>query len=289
MSVVLWIIVGILIGALTIFVVLPALFLIGLKFFVRRAMKSAEGDAAMVQKQLMDYLTGEDEYVQLSAADLDDFEDYDREFYDATAAALESLGFRRLWDLENRLLTRSFGRRTAIRTLYLPGEGIGASIYSAGGEAVIDLESDLSNDEWIITNNSRTGSFMEPPPGIHPQSVDPETPAAGLLDHHRKRLAEYLSARPGVTAREDTTWEGCLAAAARQKELQRKQRLEMGGITAEEFMRVASKHEFDDEDMENLSEEDREDAREQFEGIKQMTAMAMDVEAAKNREKYRQD
>jgi mRNA-degrading endonuclease toxin of MazEF toxin-antitoxin module len=166
------------------------------------------------------------EYRWVDAAD---FPNLDREFYDETQAALESLGFRWLGDRENLTLTKAFPKlRTFVRAMVSADGTISSYHYhiqaitpkGTRNIQTIELGSELSDGTFLTTSNSLQSAPGTTYPGIDSKRHAAATSPDELLCDHRERL---LTARSGLTVTRTASREDDLQFQWRMQALQAKQ------------------------------------------------------------------
>ena len=161
-----------------------------------------------------------------------DFPWLDAAFYDATQRWLESVGFRCFGDLENVSLSAvSPEMRTAIRDL-ASGDGVvSASIWQVkmrggrrvaaifrlrkGDRRVVDFVTEFSDGTFLSTSNNREFASTSPVPGLERLPLPEASPIEDALVAHRRRVAEILTRRPGITALLVRTAKDLRSSAAR--------------------------------------------------------------------------
>lgn len=189
------------------------------------------------------------------AASLDDFPGLDRAFYERATAELEALQFRVLGDVENVTLARADGdRRTCIRLFASKDGAVLAAVYDTGfrgllgtlrrlglaskAEPSVVFKTELGDSRTIVTSTDPGAAQLDPPPGTS-VSVSPRaTPAAELLETHRKRVAVFSDENPGVAARTVGSIEDAIAAQNRHQARKHAQRRSLGWLTDEEIERA---------------------------------------------------
>ena len=161
-----------------------------------------------------------------------DFRWLDAGWYDATQRWLESVGFRCFGDVENLSLSAVYPKmRTALRGL-ASGDGVvSASIWQVkirgwmrllvwfrllkGDMRVVDFDTEFSDGTFLSTANNREFDPSSDIPGIERIQLPNATPIEDVLVAHRRRVAEILTQRPGITPVFVHTAKDVRSAAAR--------------------------------------------------------------------------
>jgi len=120
---------------------------------------------------------------------------------------METHGYRFLADREDLTLRRNTGLRIPLRVM-VSGDGVtAAGIYhlrqrwrclGAKDAKLLDLESNFSNGEWVITSNAQAAGALDPPPGVDAIHLSTDTCFETLIESHGKRVASFLNRHPGV-------------------------------------------------------------------------------------------
>jgi hypothetical protein len=191
---------------------------------------------------------------QYVPADLRDFPWLDHAFYDRTTRGLESAGFRRLGDIEDRTVSEAPGsviRPTVVRTLTSIDGVIQAALYDVRARVwwlrvllllfrkmakpVVDMETELTDGSFVVTCNAALAAAMTLPSLVSAEYLPAGTPAAAVYERHRLRVSEALAARPGVAPRPARTLEELMASQHRLEAIKAAHRGEVGGITLAEL------------------------------------------------------
>jgi hypothetical protein len=137
-------------------------------------------------------------------ANPDDFKHLDLSFYNDGQRYLESLGYTFVADEEN-LTVRKSGTRALLRRLLSPDRATIATLYHfksekfPGKEAkVLDLETWLSNGNFVCTSNATSAGKFDSPPQIDSYFFSTPAPLDAVVQAHQHRLATALGANPGV-------------------------------------------------------------------------------------------
>ena len=213
---------------------------------------------------------------------LNDFPHLDRQFYARATSTLESMGFRHVADLEDVTLTRVYPlTRTLIRSL-LDGEGrvmaglfdiplpfwMKASqaigLYPKGGQT-LDLETELDDGTFLVTNNTKGLANTAEIPGMRRHKYPGPTPIADLVAAHNAELNRLMETE-GLSPVPVKDFEALMEAQHRLQDIENRHHQGRGYMTAEDI-RLASDGRFDGaaevlgEAIEALNPKDSEDDR----------------------------
>ena len=186
-----------------------------------------------------------------------DFRGLDTAYYDATQRWLESVGFRCFGDVENVSLSAVYpNMRTAVRDLASADGVVTASIWQIkmrgslrvlsffgllkGDMRVVDFDTEFSDGTFLSTANNREFDSSSAIPGIERVQLPNSTPVEDVLVVHRRRLAELLTERPGVTPVFVRTAKDVRSAAARAHALKCAEHARSNFVDMEQFARLAS-------------------------------------------------
>lgn len=146
---------------------------------------------------------------EYATVDARQFKHLDLEFYEQSQLLLETHGYRFLADQENLTARRIGGGRSPIRMM-VSGDGVTAAAmfhirpswfwrcWGVQDSRVLDLESQFSNGEWIVTSNAQSAGALEQPPEVDAVHLSKDTCFETLIESHGKRVASYLNKHPGV-------------------------------------------------------------------------------------------
>ena len=118
----------------------------------------------------------------------------------------------------------------------------------------IDLESELSNGQFVSTGNTLGADTTAPFPGISKRRFPSGTPVEALLEAHREHLRDALAAEPGLTPRYFATLEGVLDRQNRQEQMKAAHKKAIGYINEQELKSVLQKERLDVTDRRVLNE-----------------------------------
>lgn len=170
---------------------------------------------------------------------------------------LAPLGFRRLGDYRPLHLDARLGRPTFIRFLCHEDEEVAAAVYRVYPKRpawltwlimlvlgqwrrpkVIELQSELSDGRFVITNNTADLDPFDGGPDFLSESFPANTPASTLLEYHRSVLAELRANDPGVAVVRMPDFDALVASEARQQALKSRYRREVGLATDAELRAI---------------------------------------------------
>lgn len=193
--------------------------------------------------------------MKMQRVDPRDFPLVDLEFYDRVAGELSNCGFDVAGDFvpltghqsdgSMRCFVRAFWSRDGpyAAGCYHPRPRfwIGLMMRMLNGPLgkVVEVETEFSDDTWIITTTAPKGRLFDPPPLFlrehHPERI----PVEQLVEHHKRRVQTYLKGNPGLSARRVRDVTGLERAQARQHDITGVYRTMVGGLTAEEIRRFS--------------------------------------------------
>lgn len=185
-----------------------------------------------------------------------DFRLVDFTFYDRVAARLAACGWVQVGDFvpvlgipsdgNMRCFIRAFlsSDRSHCAACYHPRPSLWirllARIMSAKLGKVVEVETEFSDDTWIMTTTAQKAFLFDAPPLLILRKHLPEqTPVEDILEFHKKRVRAYLDTNPGVVIRKIHDAAGIERAQARQHEIIAVYRTMVGGMTAEEIERLS--------------------------------------------------
>jgi len=184
-----------------------------------------------------------------------DFPLVDLEFYDRVAGRIANCGFGHAGDFVPITGHESDGSMRCFIRAFLSSDGpytaacyhprprfwIGLLSRVLCGRLgkVVEVETEFSDDTWIITTTAPKARLFDPPPLIlrehHPEKIEIEA----LLECHKRRVQTYLKANPGLVARRVRDVAGLERSQARQHDITAVYRTMVGGLTAEEIQRFS--------------------------------------------------
>lgn len=184
--------------------------------------------------------------------DPQNFQRLDLHFYDEIKNKLESLGYRHIADEENSSLSKVSGLHTLSRVMISPEGTISVGIYhykpgfwirvllrQLAGSKVIDLSSELTDGNFILTTTaSKIVSAMSLPQQFKVEYIPENTAPLAAVARHQERLRIYLTANPSVQPLVIHTLNDVRNTSQRINLLKANHRQKLGGITEEEIMKV---------------------------------------------------
>jgi len=246
-----------------------ALFTFVLLLFGRRG-ASARGGARL-REELDALFSGEHDYQQVVPAD---FPYADLAFYDRVQRELETLGFRKLADLEDLTLSRVYpDTRTFVRVMVDDGALIRAGAFHLrprGGLAglfsvlgviprhvhVVELVTELPRGRFLITAPTRGLDRLDPPPEAIVDRLPPGTPTAELVTHHRQRIKDHLRKHTVHTPVQMDNLDAVLASVQRGHMVASRHRQKIGRLSKDELERMTGSP-LDEQEHAMLSEVQR--------------------------------
>ncbi|UBF25567.1 hypothetical protein K9N68_28980 [Kovacikia minuta CCNUW1] len=205
--------------------------------------------------QTMQSLYGQQHTFQ--QVDCKTFRHLDQGFYRQSQKLLEKLGFRQIADIEDVTISQTNpAHRTFIRVL-LSGDRttVGAcyqfplswlvrlfqwiGLAPKGGK-VIDLESELSNGNFLITTNTLKMDTTADIPGIHRQQFPHNTSAEQLLNCHREKLREFNKQK--IQPLKMNNYQEIEAAQHRLQAIKNNYRASVGFVTDADIDQTAKPH-----------------------------------------------
>jgi hypothetical protein len=168
------------------------------------------------------------------------------------------LGFRYLGDVEDVTVANTWPRSQAVlRVMLGDGGTVTAAVYHLrifgvmrGLQFVgplprklltIDLETELSNGQFVSTGNTLKSDTTAPFPGISKRRFPPDTLVEVLLEHHREHLRDALASAPGVRALGLASLEDVLESQNRQVVIKSAHKARIGYIDERELKSVLRK------------------------------------------------
>jgi len=202
-----------------------------------------------------------------AAANLDDFPDLDRSFYEGAQSALESQDFAFIEDVENTTLSRALpALRTFVRTMVGDGDTIVARIFQllpsgrAGRDIrTIELTTEFTDFTFLVTTNAALALDAPDIRGITIARFSPETSAVDLLGKHRAALAALRAKNPSLQPVRCSTLDAVLTSTRHAHAVRAVHRKRNGYVTLDDMKLIRG---------EPLTDLDREI----FEGINQLEA-----------------
>lgn len=181
----------------------------------------------------------------------------DLDFYRRVTKLLQTAGFDQIIDTEPMHNTRSSGKRVLMRFLLSSREPLYVALYNIhplppgllarwratlfgkrAGKGTLEFETEFSNGEFIITNTSMGKNPFTAPQQMHLAQVAPDSAPLAVLDIHRRRVAEYQGAHPGVTIRKMAGLSDIAASNERERQLKIAHRRAIDGISATELLKL---------------------------------------------------
>jgi hypothetical protein len=184
-----------------------------------------------------------------------DFPLVDIEFYNGVAGRIVNCGFSYAGDFVPRTGHQSDGSMRCFIRAFLSNDapytaacyhprprfwiGLLSRVLCGRLGKVVEIETELSDDTWIITTTAPKARLFDPPPLIlrehHPEKIGVEE----LLECHRGRVQTYLKADPSLIARRVRDVAGLERSQARQHDITAVYRAMVGGLTADEIRRFS--------------------------------------------------
>jgi hypothetical protein len=181
--------------------------------------------------------------------DARDFKQLDFAYYEDGRRVLEHHGYRFLADYEQLVFRRNSGLRIAIRVLISQDGSTSAGIWhlrqrwylralGVKDAKAIDLETKLSNGEWLVTSNAQAAGALDQPPGIDAIHLPNGTCFEMMIESHHKRIALYVQKHPGVEPVRVATLEDVHRLQAELQRIKAEYR-RANGLTKQELQRIA--------------------------------------------------
>lgn len=104
---------------------------------------------------------------------------------------------------------------------------------------VVEIETEFSDDTWVITTTAPKTRLFNPPPLMMREHYPERTEISELFTSHKAKVKAYLASAPGVTARKVYDVAGLERAQARQHDITTVYRRMVGGLTADEIRRFS--------------------------------------------------
>jgi hypothetical protein len=104
---------------------------------------------------------------------------------------------------------------------------------------VVDMETECTDGSFVVTTNAAGAAAIDMPALIASEFLPASASAEAVRARHVERLAAHLAVRPGITARTITSHDELVASQNRMNALKAAYRGQIGGITREEFGRLA--------------------------------------------------
>jgi hypothetical protein len=226
-----------------------------------------EGAKRLVETQQKLY-AGAHEYRRVGP---EAFNGLDLGFYERTTAALESLGFRYLGDVEDVSIADVWPRTQAILRVMVGEAGTtNVAVYHArffgavrllqtvrllpGKLLMIDVSSELDSGTHVATGNTLKADTTAPFPRHSKRRYPRDTPPDELLRLHREHLREALAAEPGARPLRFETLEDVLASQNRSELIKAAHQKGIGYINEAELKAVLEKKELGATERQLLAE-----------------------------------
>ena len=192
----------------------------------------------------------------MQSVDSRDFPFVDLKFYDVVTARMSLCGFRHVGDFVPVTGQNSDGNlRCFIRAFvssngphsaacYHPRPrfwvGLLSRVLCGRLTKVVELETEFSDDTWIITTTAPRARLFDPPPLLlrehHPDSIEVHE----LVGIHRRRVESYQKLNPSLVPRRVRDVAGLERSQARQHDIIAVYRTMVGGLTTEEIRRFSA-------------------------------------------------
>ena len=164
-----------------------------------------------------------------------DFAALDRDWYQATTAALVAVGYRHLGDVVNQTMAEAAGRPTVLRVLASADGTTAAAVYHVrlptGSDRVVEFDTELTDGTFVVTGNSADEDLITPTPAIRRHRELADTPPGELVRAH----AANLAGRDVIPVR---TLADVLAAHARQYRLKAAHRKSVNAPAGDDVRRI---------------------------------------------------
>lgn len=211
---------------------------------------------------------GEHEYRAVEATD---FPGADLAFYDRVQRDLESLGFRKLADVEDLTLSRVYPEtRTFVRMMvdeaaliragafHLRPRGGLTGLFSLIGIVprhirVVELVTEVPRGRFLVTAPTRGLDRLDPPPEAKVERLPPGTSTRALVEHHRRRVADHLRAHGAHSPVTMDGYDAVIASVQRGHVAASNHRQRIGRLSKDELERFTGQP-LDLEEQEMLEE-----------------------------------
>lgn len=122
----------------------------------------------------------------------------DLEYYDHVRDELVSRGCVCVGDYENVTLKGSPNDPMTFLRILISSDGhtsIALYHYPLLGPAgrIIDCETELGSNGYLVTSNAQTAGQLDPPPGFDMKYYSPKTPATKVFEAHHSRIKKLLA------------------------------------------------------------------------------------------------
>ncbi|HEX8916601.1 MAG TPA: hypothetical protein VF796_29895 [Humisphaera sp.] len=228
--------------------VTPMLALLALKLVLRLLFRKIARDIGTAAKGMVDLgkvmFAPRHEY---RPATPDDIPAAARDRYDAATAELLGLDFRHLGDVVNVTIAGTGMSSPAIRVFTSPDGSTSAGIYHLPKDpadptaepVTLDLETELTDGTYVVTNNTGGRNLMTPSPAEHRVQRPPATPVPELAALHAAELQKVLAAKPGTAAVPLGTLDEVMSMQHRLQRAKSGYRESIGYVDPDEVGRIA--------------------------------------------------
>lgn len=160
--------------------------------------------------------------------------------YTRLESEMRALGFTTLGNIENLTLSRIFpGMRTYVRAMVSKDRETIAGIFVIGDLCVVEMETELSDGTFFVTNNTEGKDFSSPVEGIYRFSLPPTTPVEDLFQQHRRRTTQHREVRPGLDPLRCESLADCIATQQRVQAIKSRAAAANGYVDLQQFDRCA--------------------------------------------------
>src|SRR2546430_12102930 len=104
---------------------------------------------------------------------------------------------------------------------------------------VVEVETEFSDDSWVITTTTPKARLFDPPPLILREHFPNTTAVEELVEIQKRRVSTYFKANRGVYARRAHDAAGLERSQSRQHDITAVYRSMVGGLTADEIRRFS--------------------------------------------------
>lgn len=244
---------------------LPMLLIVLLGIFMRIALRRMTDQLSKAGAAMLDGTKAMYEKIhEFRDAREEDFDELDRDAYEAHSRYLLDGGWRHLGDVVDATIEQISGVTPVIRVFASPDGTTVAGIYDFKAPQLppqlegkpmfmYDLASEFDDGEMLLSANSRELDMMTSPPQFHRQQFDLSTPLAEIERSHEVERQRLLAANGG-SCTVVTTLAEAMEMERRQQEIKNAFRKGIGFIDPEEVKRIASTVHDDDEFAERSAE-----------------------------------
>jgi hypothetical protein len=201
-----------------------------------------------------------------------DFENVDRDAYDASMRDFESAGFSHLGDTVDQTILEVQGQSPPIRIMSSADGTTVVGMYhlntpmtprSPDGSTTLfcDMTSEYDDGTFLVTSNTEGSDLMTPPPQIQRRQLPFETATQMLRARHETEKQKLLAAKSGVKCVSVSTLKDAIEMEKRQQAIKNAFRKGIGFIDPAEVRRIAHSVAPDDEDFKDMSEQAANTAR----------------------------